>query len=103
MLNSASKMGADINVRLSIKQQEVSLRDFPPRTAVIDISASTIGADMLNSDSKMTAGKDISASKINADMLKSDSNMRKWDNRNDIHMNNKRRIFLKTRIATRLS
>jgi hypothetical protein len=47
MLNSASKIGADIDM-LSIKRRDVSLRAFP-MTAGKDISASRIGADMLNS------------------------------------------------------
>ena len=48
ILNSASKIGADIDM-LSVKRRDVSLRAFP--MTGIDISASRIGADMLNSAS----------------------------------------------------
>jgi hypothetical protein len=78
---------------LSVRRRDVSLRAFP-RTG-IDISASMIGADMLNSDSKMgkdmdilsvrrrdvslrafpRTGIDISASRIGVDMLNSDGTM----------------------------
>ena len=57
MLNSASKIGADIDM-LSIKRRDVSLRAFP-MTAGKDISASRIGADMLNSASKIGADIDM--------------------------------------------
>lgn len=43
---------------LSIKRRDVSLRAFP-RTAGKDISASTIGADILNSASKIGADIDM--------------------------------------------